>query len=236
MAAPSNVGSASTVGFSSLEIITLTIIPGFTAGNTVAIAVQQAALVERTVSAMTDDGGNSYSQIVQADGPAFGFVQLHAKVAVAVLTAGGVLTMTLSDTATGRLTAQQITASTLAGVTDTFIRGTSDTSQQCGTGMTTAGDVYVFALACCTGDHSGVTPSDSYATVTTPNSETVVLYKTSGSALVGTTGPFTTVTSRGVVGCMTAFYTLAGGTDPDAGKVGRINVRQFPKAFMRRAN
>lgn len=211
MSAPSNVGSANTVGFSSLDLVTLTIINGLTAGNSVAIAVHQASTGERTVTVMGDSGGNSYPEIVQADSASLGFVQLHAKVAVAAVSAGGELAMSLSGTTSGRLTAQQITPSTLSGVTDTFVRGTNDTNQQCGTGMNTDGDVYVFALACCTGDHAGATPSDGYATVTTPNSETVTLYKTSDSSLVSTTGPFTTTNARGVVGCMTAFYAPAGG-------------------------
>lgn len=210
MAAPTLVGPAYTVSYSSLEEITLTIIFGFTAGNTVGVLIQSES--DRTVSSLTD-GTNSYAEIIRSAGVSGQFfAHIHAKTNISSLSAGGTVTLTLSGVSNGRLTAQEITASTYSTLSDSFARSGVSTSQQCGaTGLTTTGDVFVFAAAMCSGDHAGYTPDDGYSTLTTPNSETANMYKASDTALSSSVAPFTTTNARGVSGVMAAFYAAVVG-------------------------
>lgn len=230
MAAPTRVGSAYTVSFSSVDTVGVTIISGFTAGNSVAVLIQQAGSVERTVDTLSD-GTNSYPEVVKRAGTN-AFVNLHAKAAIAALVAGGTVTLTLSGSMSGRLTAQEITASVLAGLTDTFARGTGSTSQQCGaTGLTTAADVFIFGVACMDGDHFGVTPGDGYTTLQS-SGEVASFYKGSNAGLTSSVAPFDTVGSRGVAAALAAFYTA--GYSPGESGVTQMDLRTFPRAFMRR--
>lgn len=207
MAAPTNVGSFYTVTFSSLEEVGLTIINGFTAGNTVYVTLHQTGGIQRTITSLSD-GTNSYAEAKKGS-LSFAHTHLHYKTSVGTLSGGGVITCTLDGVSEGRLSAQEITASTFSSLTDNYSRSGTSTSQQCGaTGLTTAADVYVAAVGCADGNHGGVTADDGYTSLVGAGQE-IVLYKRSDTGLTATTAPWTSTNARGVSGAMAAFYAQA---------------------------
>lgn len=217
MAAPTFPTTAYSQAFGTSSSWVVTITNGFTAGNAVAILITQEQATVRTITSIADNGpGNTYGLIVAKTAGATGEGSAHIYFATAIgaVSAGGTITITFNANSIGSVRIQELSPCTSAGITDTGLDAVSGLNHICGdTGITTAGDVIIFAASDLNGTTGGLTAGANYTRLgTTTTTRSMFQYRTSNTA-IGTTdqAPFTdSVNNRIGRGCMAAFYASGG--------------------------
>lgn len=225
MAAPLPVGSTYEAGFSTVSSVNLTITNGFSAGNSVVATISQQQSTIRTISSINYSAGSSgfAAEIEKTDGASQGSTHIWFTATPPALAAAGTVTATFSGNTSGRFAVQEITAATSASLTDTAETATG-ANHICGaTGLTTAGDVIIFAAGVLTNVATTTEPGANYTRLGAIISRTLFEYRASNTGLTSDQGPWSlTGTNRSSKGCMAAFYDATGGGTTLAPAVGAL--------------
>lgn len=207
-APPELVGSPVEAGFSGETIWSVTIPSGFTRGNAVIVGATQIQSTPRTL-VRASDGRNRFTEVVSRTDGLFAHVHILANTNVWDIEPGSTFSLTWSASSTGRLIIQELTPAELAGLTDSKGEVTAATSFVSGaTGLTTAGDVFVFAVGSTYGS-GDLTAGGSYTRLGADRSldQTLFQYRRSVSGLTADQGPYSCSISRQGQGAMAALYS-----------------------------
>lgn len=211
MGVPALVGTVYSGNLNTSPTVNVTITNGFTAGNSIVVCITQEQSTVRSVSSITFSAGS----------PTFTSVVISGKAGTAGdgriliclnnpgLVAGGTLTITFSGTTTGFYRIQEVTRLSNPSLTDTDEDLSNTFIHECGaTGLTTNGNVIIFACGLLSGTNAGAcSAGTNYTQLGAALTRSMFQYRISASGLTADVGPWTnTGTARGHEACMAAFY------------------------------
>jgi hypothetical protein len=231
MAAPATVGVTYGGGFGTGNPWVITITNGFTAGNSVLLALMQSQSTLRTLSSIVASNGDTFviepGATVTSGGTGTGMTALYRCLSSVGMAAGGTITITWSANSVGSAFAQEITPVTSASLVDTVAESTNTGSHtSAATGLTTSGDVMLVSIGQLNGSiSSGTATAGSGYTKLGSATATGSMFQVFPSATGLTTdqGPWSHAGATRVNrGAMAAFYAAGGG-----GRVA-LNTRSAP--------